>query len=159
MDIRKISISAVADTLAARGSHFFERSTLRFFNDRIGNWDAFYIGARLFIRNARHSNGPGMFARCTLRGQVREIMPDGDLIARPYFEGMTARQIARAIAAAESARLDALRVAAPAMLDALRIVARCVADDCGGVTLGSYEMGKVRAAIAAADSTTNGENN
>jgi hypothetical protein len=68
----------------------------------MGNWDAFYIGARLFIRNARHGHGPGMFARCTLRGQVREVTTDGDLIARPEFEGMTARQIARAIAAADS---------------------------------------------------------
>ena len=37
--------------------------------------------------------------------------------------------------------------AAPDMLKALRVVAACVADEKGGTTLGSYEMGRVRAAI------------
>lgn len=94
MSFLPVPISAVADTLAARGSHFFERSTLRFFNDRVSNWNAFQIGDRLFIRNARHRGGPGRFAHCTLRGQVREVTASGDLVARPEFQGMTARNIA-----------------------------------------------------------------
>jgi len=43
-----------------------------------------------------------------------------------------------------------LIAAAPEMLEALRIVSRCVPDSEGGTTLGSYEMGKVRDALAAA---------
>ena len=34
---------------------------------------------------------------------------------------------------------------------ALAIVARCIPDAEGGTTLGEYEMGKVRAALAKAD--------
>ena len=36
------------------------------------------------------------------------------------------------------------------LVAALRIVAGCVADEQGGTTLGSYEMGIVRAALAKA---------
>ena len=43
-----------------------------------------------------------------------------------------------------------LIAAAPALLAALHVVAKCVADDLGGVTLGSFEQGIVRAAIAQA---------
>lgn len=41
-----------------------------------------------------------------------------------------------------------LTAAAPDLLAALRVVAACVPDDLGGTTLGSYEMGVVRAALA-----------
>lgn len=44
-----------------------------------------------------------------------------------------------------------LRAQNAALLAALRIVAGCVADDRGGTTLGSWEMEKVRAALAAAE--------
>lgn len=37
---------------------------------------------------------------------------------------------------------------APEMLAALRVVSGCVPDSQGGTTLGSYEMGVVRAALA-----------
>jgi hypothetical protein len=43
-----------------------------------------------------------------------------------------------------------LIAAAPDLLEALQIIANCVADSEGGTTLGSYEMGKVRAALAKA---------
>jgi hypothetical protein len=46
---------------------------------------------------------------------------------------------------------NALLIAAvPAMVNALQIVDRCWPDSHGGVTLGSYEMGVVRAALAKA---------
>lgn len=51
---------------------------------------------------------------------------------------------------AEAAKLLAMYVAAPHLLAALEIIDRCVADDQGGVSLGSYEMDIVRAAIAKA---------
>jgi hypothetical protein len=90
----KLNIREIAAKNAAAGGHFFDRGTLRFFNDSVGNWDAFRIGDRVFIRNARHRGGRGMFAGCTLRGQVREISADGDIsIPRDEFAGMTARQI------------------------------------------------------------------
>jgi hypothetical protein len=43
-----------------------------------------------------------------------------------------------------------LIAAAPDLLEALRVVRQCIADAEGGVTLGSYEMGVVRAALAKA---------
>lgn len=43
-----------------------------------------------------------------------------------------------------------LMAAAPDLLAALRVIANCVADEQGGVTLGSYEQEIVRAAIAKA---------
>ena len=90
----KLNIREIAARNAAAGGHFFDRGTLRFFNDSIGNWDAFRIGDRVFIRNARHGAGPGIFAHCTLRGQVREVSADGDIgSAIKEFEGLTARQI------------------------------------------------------------------
>ena len=90
----KLNIREIAARNAAAGGHFFDRGTLRFFNDSIGNWDAFRIGDRAFIRNARHRGGRGMFAGYTLRGQVREISADGDIsIPLDEFAGMTARQI------------------------------------------------------------------
>jgi hypothetical protein len=94
----KLNIREIAAKNAAAGGHFFDRGTLRFFNDSIGNWDAFRIGERVFIRNARHSHGPGIFAHCSLRGQVREVLADGDISgAVKEFDGMTARQIEKAL--------------------------------------------------------------
>jgi hypothetical protein len=94
----KLNIREIAAKNAAAGGHFFDKGTLRFFNDSIGNWDAFRIGERVFIRNARHKGGRGMFAHCTLRGQVREVSADGDIsIPRDEFAGMTARQIEKAL--------------------------------------------------------------
>jgi hypothetical protein len=90
----KLNIREIAAKNAAAGGHFFDKGTLRFFNDSIGNWDTFRIGERVFIRNARHKGGRGMFAHCTLRGQVREVSADGEIgLALAEFEGMTARQI------------------------------------------------------------------
>ena len=43
-----------------------------------------------------------------------------------------------------------LIAAAPDLLAALQVIANCVADSEGGVTLGSYEQGIVRAAIRKA---------
>lgn len=100
----KVDINQIAADNAAAGNYFFERSTLRFFNDTRGNWDAFRIGDRVFIRNARHKGGRGMFARCTLRGQVREVSADGGISAPiAEFDGMTARQIARHLAETRAA--------------------------------------------------------
>lgn len=103
MSMRKVYMGAIVGNNQAAGGHFFERSTLRFFNDRPGNWDAWEIAGRVFIRNVRHAHGPGMFAGCTLRGQVREVFECGAEIGMPIkaLEGLKPRAIARAVLAGE----------------------------------------------------------
>jgi hypothetical protein len=94
----RLNIREIAAKNAAAGGHFFDKGTLRFFNDSVGNWDAFRIGERVFIRNARHKGGRGMFAHCTLRGQVREVSADGDIgLTLAEFEGLTPRKIEKAL--------------------------------------------------------------
>lgn len=99
--MRKVYMGAIVGNNEAAGGHFFERSTLRFFNDRPGNWDAWEIAGRVFIRNARHGRGPGMFNGCTLRGQVREVFDWGASIGQsiPELHGLKPRQIARLVEA------------------------------------------------------------
>lgn len=97
----KLDIREIAARDAANGGYFFDKGTLRFFNDALGNWDAFRIGNRVFIRNARHRGGRGMFARCTLRGQVREVYSDGSISgAIDEFNGLRPLQIEKRILAA-----------------------------------------------------------
>lgn len=105
---RKQSMSAIVANNKAAGGHFFDRATLRFFNDTPGNWDAFLVPdgtfrPRMFMRNVRHSRGPGMFAGCTLRGQVREVFECGAVIGLPIkaLHGLKPRAIARAVWAGE----------------------------------------------------------
>lgn len=101
MEIRKQSMTAVVANLKAAGSPFFSKDTLRFFNDVPGNWDAFMIGPRMFIRNVRHKHGPGMFSGCTLRGQVREVFGGGESVGMPIEElhGLRPHAIVRLIEA------------------------------------------------------------
>lgn len=100
----KLDIREIAARDAANGGHFFDKGTLRFFNDALGNWDAFQIGERVFIRNARHRGGRGMFAHCTLRGQVREIRPDGSISSRiDDLDGLRPLQIEKRILAENAA--------------------------------------------------------
>lgn len=70
--MRKIYMGAIVANSRAADGKFFDRGALRFFNDVPGNWDAYEIDGRVFIRNARHRHGPGAFSHCTLRGQWRE---------------------------------------------------------------------------------------
>jgi hypothetical protein len=95
----KQSVSAIVANNKAAGGRFFDKPTLRFFNDTPGNWSAFMVGPRLFIRNVRHRNGPGCFSHCTLRGQVREVFGAGEDIGPPIKEwrGLRPLQIAKAI--------------------------------------------------------------
>lgn len=97
----KVDIRGIAARDAANGGYFFDKGTLRFFNDAVGNWDAFRIGDRVFIRNARHRGGRGMFSGCTLRGQVREVYADGS-ISSPIdeFNGLRPLQIEKRILSA-----------------------------------------------------------
>ena len=99
--MRKVYMGAIVGNNKAAGGNFFARSTLRFFNDRAGNWDAWEINGRVFIRNARHSHGPGMFRGCTLRGQWREVQGWGAEISMPLndFDGMRPLHFGRAVAA------------------------------------------------------------
>jgi hypothetical protein len=84
--MRKVYMGAIVAANKAAGSHFFDKSTLRFFNDVPGNWDAWEHEGRTFIRNARHKHGPGAFSHCTLRGQWREVHEDGADIDLPIDE-------------------------------------------------------------------------
>ena len=88
--MRKIYMGAIVAANKAAGSHFFDKATLRFFNDAPGNWDAWEHEGRTFIRNARHRHGPDgpgfNFSRCTLRGQWREVLEDGADIGLPIDE-------------------------------------------------------------------------
>lgn len=104
VDIIKQSMSAIAKNNAAAGGHFFDKATLRFFNDLPGNWEAFMVPdgtfrPRVFMRNVRHKGGPGNFSHYTLRGQVREVFDCGAGIGLPIKEwhGLRPLQIAKLV--------------------------------------------------------------
>jgi hypothetical protein len=95
----KMNIHEVAARNNEAGGYFFSRDTLRFFGDAASNWQAARIGDRVFIRNTRHKASRRVPAGCTLRGQVREVMPDGDIsLAREEFHGLTFAQIEHVLA-------------------------------------------------------------
>jgi len=102
--IHAIRISEIVARNKRAGGQFFTRSTLRFFGDAAGNWSAHWINGHVYIRNIRHKRGPGMFSGCTLRGQCREVMPDGS-VGMPIaeFHGLRPLQIAKAIEARRAA--------------------------------------------------------
>jgi hypothetical protein len=99
--MRKLYMGCIVGNNENAGGHFFDRGTLRFFNDRASNWDAWEIEGRVFIRNTRHDHGPGTFSHCTLRGQWREVREWGADISMPLkdFHGMRPLRFGRAVEA------------------------------------------------------------
>ncbi len=98
--------------------------------------------------NTKHTPGPWNAStkhRAALNGWVSFVVqgPDGKSVA--CATSNTTRNPAEIQANGQ------LIAEAPAMLAALRIVAACVADEQGGTTLGSWEMGKVRELLARID--------
>ena len=105
--MKKLHMGPIVAANKAAGSHFFDRATLRFFNDVPGNWDPWEHEGRTFIRNARHKRGPGAFSHCTLRGQWREVHTDGN-ISMPIRDahGLTPKAFATWLNASGAGRFD-----------------------------------------------------
>ena len=107
--MRKVYMGAIVANSLDAGDHFFDRGALRFFNDVPGNWDAYEHDGRVFIRNARHRNGPGAFSHCTLRGQWREAHGWGcEGFSMPIKEahGLTPKRFAAWLESTNPPRFD-----------------------------------------------------